>query len=99
MHQLDLHVTCDGAMDLGAILQFNGDRLMAEFHQKPVRIKQNCSEYICLSAACYLALQKIMLTHKHPILATWSTLAFGCSFQNQNKQIAARTQHSKTLFK
>lgn len=39
MHQPAL--TCDGAMDLGAILQFNGNRLMAEFHQKPTSIKQN----------------------------------------------------------
>lgn len=30
MHQL----TCDGSMDLGAILQFNSNCLMAEFHQK-----------------------------------------------------------------
>lgn len=35
MQQLAL--TCDGAMDLGAILQFNGNSLMAEFHQKPIR--------------------------------------------------------------
>lgn len=34
MHQLAL--TCDGAMDLGAILQFNSNCLMAELHQKPV---------------------------------------------------------------
>lgn len=34
MHQVAL--TCNGAMDLGAILQFNGNRLMAELHQKPV---------------------------------------------------------------
>lgn len=28
-------ITCDGAMDLGAILQFNSNSLMTEFHQKP----------------------------------------------------------------
>lgn len=36
---LQLALTCDGAMDLGAILQFNGNRLMAEFHQKPASIQ------------------------------------------------------------
>lgn len=38
---LQLTLTCDGAMDLGAILQFNGNRLMAEFHQKPASIQHN----------------------------------------------------------
>lgn len=28
-------LTCDGAVDLGAILQFNGNSLMTELHQKP----------------------------------------------------------------
>lgn len=27
--------TCDGAVDLGAVLQLDGNRLMAELHQKP----------------------------------------------------------------
>lgn len=36
-------LTCDGAMDLGAILQLNGDRFMAEFHQKPAVVKSNPS--------------------------------------------------------
>lgn len=35
MYKNTLALTCDGAMDLGAILQFNGNRLMAELHQKP----------------------------------------------------------------
>lgn len=34
-------LTCDGAMDLGAILQLNGDRFMAEFHQKPAVFELN----------------------------------------------------------
>ncbi len=33
-------LTCDGAMDLSAVLQLDGNRLMAEFHQKPASIKQ-----------------------------------------------------------
>lgn len=36
-------LTCDGAMDLGAILQLNGDRFMAEFHQKPAVVESNQS--------------------------------------------------------
>lgn len=28
-------ITCDCAMDLGAVLQLNSHSLMAEFHQKP----------------------------------------------------------------
>lgn len=36
-------LTCDGAMDLGAILQLNGDRFMAEFHQKPAVVDSNPS--------------------------------------------------------
>lgn len=32
-------LTCDGAMDLGTILQLNGHRFMAEFHQKPAGVR------------------------------------------------------------
>lgn len=42
-----MSLTCDGAMDLGAILQFNGDSLMTEFHQKPVRTEQNHNINTC----------------------------------------------------
>lgn len=34
-------LTCDGAVDLGAIFELNGDRFMAEFHQKPAVVKSN----------------------------------------------------------
>lgn len=31
-----VNFTCDGAMDLGTVLQLDGHRLVAQFHQKPV---------------------------------------------------------------
>lgn len=34
-------LTCDGAMDLGAVLELNGDRFMAEFHQKPAVVESH----------------------------------------------------------
>ena len=39
-----MFLTRDGAMDLGAILQLNGNSLMAEFHQKPVGNRWTMSE-------------------------------------------------------
>lgn len=33
-------LTCDGAVDLGAVLQLDGHRLVAELHQKPARREQ-----------------------------------------------------------
>lgn len=46
INHLQLSLTCDGAVDLSAVLQLDGNSLMAELHQKPVGIVEEDEHYV-----------------------------------------------------
>ena len=84
-------LTCDGSMDLCAILQFNGHCLMAKFHQKSAKINVKYINIIIMTTTnhyihkktCYFCLYNSGLNYSYKMS---DNMDFGESFGLADKR-------------